>query len=500
MVGSGETYFAALVLALGASDEAGGLISSIPLLAGAILQLAAPGLARRVGSPRRWVSLCAVVQFLSFVPLIIAALLGSRSLIWLVFVGVSLYWAAALGAGPTWSSWVATTFPSNVRARYFSLRNRLCQLVQLAGIVLAGLALRGFEAARESSAAAAAGVAVTASGAAPTAPASGEIADTAAAAATTALAATPALTATPSLTATPALTATGELASTTTGAAAPMLIGFAIILAAAGLSRLASTLFLRTQADAPHVVREHERVSVWSLLRRLAKGRDLRLIHYLIVAQFTVQLSAPFFNPYMLRSLALDKSEYLLMVATLFASKSLFLPLHGRFARRFGARRLLMVAGVGVVGLSAAWVLSPSLYYLVPLQALNGCVWGAWELATFLLMLEMIPDRERTGVLTVFNLLNCTAMVVGSLTGAFLLRAMDSTRDAYLTLFVVSSLLRLASLPALWALGRERRPPSKALTVAAEEAAGRSAPGSQGRAALPSFTGPGRGARSGGSP
>lgn len=471
MVGSGETYFAAFVLALGASDIAGGLVSSIPLLIGAIVQLAAPSLAARVGSPRRWVSICAIVQVLSFVPLVLGAAFGHIPL-FVVFAAISLYWAAALAAGPTWSTWVATTFPARLRARYFALRNRLCQLVQLGGIVGAGVVLAMFERPKEA-ASAVVDVALTADPAA-IAHISGiaEVADPAAVALTA-----------------DAASAAGA-ASSGGGIQDLILPGFAIIMVVAALSRLASTLFLRVQHDAPHVTRERERVGVLSLLIRIAKGRDMRLIQYLLVAQFTVQVSAPYFNPFMLRSLELSKGEYLLMVATLFASKSLFLPLHGHFARRFGARRLLMAAGVGIVGLSAAWVISPSLYYLVPLQALNGCVWGAWELATFLLMLETIPDRERTGVLTVFNLLNCFAMVLGSLAGAFLLSSMGSGRDAYLALFVISSMFRLAALPALFAIGRGGRPSSRALTVAAEEAAGRSAPGSQGRAALPSFSGP----------
>ncbi|MBX3355278.1 MAG: MFS transporter [Phycisphaeraceae bacterium] len=472
MVGSGETYFAAFVLALGASDEAGGLISSIPLLMGAILQLAAPRMAEKVGSPRRWVAICAVVQFLSFVPMVIGALTGGIP-VPMVFACISLYWAAALGAGPTWSTWVATIFPARLRARYFALRNRLCQIVQLGGIIGAGLILARFEHVR-----------------------SAPVTDHAAQAAS--VSEVPEVTAVIDAAGAGSVTEAPmavDVASVSEGAAAMsgsdlLLPGFALIMAIAALSRLSSVLFLRAQHDAPEITRRNEVISVKSTLARIVRGRELRLIQYLLIAQFTVQISAPYFNPYMLRSLSLSKSEYLLMVATLFASKSLFLPLHGHFARRFGARRLLMVSGVGIVGLSAAWVVSPSLWYLVPLQALNGCVWGAWELATFLLMLEMIPDRERTGVLTVFNLLNCTAMVIGSLAGALLLSSMGAGREAYLTLFLLSSLLRLAALPALWAIGRERRPPSQALTVAAQEAAGRSAPGSQGRAALPAFSGP----------
>src|SRR5262245_13162494 len=42
MVGIGETYFPAFVLALGMGEIASGLIASIPLLMGAVLQMISP--------------------------------------------------------------------------------------------------------------------------------------------------------------------------------------------------------------------------------------------------------------------------------------------------------------------------------------------------------------------------------------------------------------------------------------------------------------------------
>ncbi|MFO0895274.1 MAG: MFS transporter [Phycisphaerales bacterium] len=432
MVGGGETYFAAFVLTIGGKDLAGGLVSSVPLLAGAILQLSAPALARRMGSPRRWVMTCAAVQCFSFVPLVVGALMGGLPL-WVAFTAISLYWAAALGAGPTWSTWVAAAFPARLRAVYFGQRNRLCQVVQLGGILVAGGVL-----------------------------------------------------------------ALGESRGAAEGGSngGGLLTAFAVILSLAGLSRLSSIGFLRRQDDVPPESAEEESrigpapLPALSVMRRITSGRELRLLTYMLVAQVTVQVAAPYFNPYMLRQLDLDKGQYLILVASLFASKSLFLPMHGEFARRHGARRLLVLSGLGIVGLSALWMVSPSLWYLVPLQWLNGFMWGAWELATFLMILETIPHRERTSVLTVFNLLNCAAMVFGSLVGAGLLEFLGKDRTAYLAVFAASSFLRLFSLPLLMMLGRERHRPSRAITVSATEAAIRGAPGSTGRAALPALSGP----------
>ncbi len=62
MVGIGETYLPAFVLALSANQLACGLVSTVPLLAGAVLQLVSPRMVRREGAYRRWVVCCAAIQ------------------------------------------------------------------------------------------------------------------------------------------------------------------------------------------------------------------------------------------------------------------------------------------------------------------------------------------------------------------------------------------------------------------------------------------------------
>src|SRR5512138_90302 len=92
MVGCGEAYFVAFALAVGLGELLAGLVSSVPLLAGALLQLASPWAVRRLGSHKRWVVATAGLQALSFSPLAAAAFLG-RVPAWLIFVCVGLYWA-----------------------------------------------------------------------------------------------------------------------------------------------------------------------------------------------------------------------------------------------------------------------------------------------------------------------------------------------------------------------------------------------------------------------
>src|SRR5688500_10896717 len=86
MVGIGETYFSAFALALGTGETFAGLIATLPMLAGASLQLATPWALQRFGSYRTWVVLCASLQAAALLAMPIAAcMIGTAAAAW-VFV------------------------------------------------------------------------------------------------------------------------------------------------------------------------------------------------------------------------------------------------------------------------------------------------------------------------------------------------------------------------------------------------------------------------------
>lgn len=141
MVGVGETYLPAFVLALSASQMASGLVATVPLVAGAVLQMLSPYAVQRLGSYRTWTVLCALVQAAAFLPLMVAASLGAMPVL-LIFAIASVYWAAGMANGPAWNAWVETLIPKDIRAGYFARRTRLSQVGLLAGFVIGGLLLQ----------------------------------------------------------------------------------------------------------------------------------------------------------------------------------------------------------------------------------------------------------------------------------------------------------------------------------------------------------------------
>lgn len=140
MVGLGETYVPAFALAAGHGDLAAGLVATLPMLAGAVLQLATPIGVRRLGSYRAWVVLCARLQAASLLPLAVWALFGRIPLPWL-FAAASAYWGFGMSTLPAWNAWAGALVPSYLRARFFARRTRSAQAALFAALVCAGLVL-----------------------------------------------------------------------------------------------------------------------------------------------------------------------------------------------------------------------------------------------------------------------------------------------------------------------------------------------------------------------
>lgn len=397
MVGIGETFIPAFALAAGAAQVHGGLVYTIPFLIGATVQLVTPAGVDRIGSPRRWILLCATIQALCFIPMAIAAVLGAVPLL-LVYACASVYWTVNLGAAPAWNAWVGALFPARIRATYFSRRSRICQVALLLGLLLGGVLISRYEH-------------------------------------------------------TPL-----ELSS------------YALLFMAASLSRALSTRALVQQSEARSML-PARRVSPIDFLRRIRGTPEGRVVAALLVFMLAVQVSSPFVTPYILRGLAMDKDQFTISVVTLFAAKSLALPLVGRLAGSWGARRLLIVGALVVAAASGLWIVSTAPAWIYAMQVVSGMGWAAYEMALFLLLLEHIREEERTAMYAAYYFFNAIVTVLGSFVGAAAIDALGGGVTAYWWVFGASAVLRFAAIPLMLRIprhGHERTVPVIAVEVGTE--------------------------------
>jgi predicted MFS family arabinose efflux permease len=140
MVGAGESYLPAYALALGYSDVAAGVLTSLPLITGAFLQLFTPTIIQKTRKPKRWMVLSAAVQAMVFLPLIYFET-HHKPNFWILILIFTLYWTSGFSINPYWTHWMNHLVPDEIKNQYFSLRSRVAQLGVLIGLVGGGLSL-----------------------------------------------------------------------------------------------------------------------------------------------------------------------------------------------------------------------------------------------------------------------------------------------------------------------------------------------------------------------
>lgn len=225
---------------------------------------------------------------------------------------------------------------------------------------------------------------------------------------------------------------------------------FSVIFIASGVFRLVSAgaLYRQSEPSAGRAAMGHK--SLRQVLLGLRGHAGGRLLMYLFAVQIAVQLSGPYFAPYMLARRGMTYTEFMFLIALGFVGKVIALPAWGRLAKRAGVQPLMWIGAIGIIPLSGSWLalqwIEHDMLYLSFVQVFGGFAWAAYELAFFLMFFETIPRHERTSVLTIYNFTNALALVLGAVIGASWLAFVGQSGESYLQLFGLSSAARILAL------------------------------------------------------
>jgi len=414
MVGVAEMYFAKFILTLKLGQIASGLIMTVPLMLGAALSLMGPRLLRRVGSFSRYNGIVAAQQGLMLFPLAACAvaapfvlpILAERGLTWVatavIFVIVTLYFFGAMATAAPWMTITGELVPASIRANFNARRLRLLQGATLCALLFHGLAADGIDALFRAS---------------------------------------------------PRLQATG-LDST--------LCGFALAFTIGGVLRLLSSWHLFHYSTPKSTPMDQSKVHAIDFVARFRRGNDGRFLLYALAANFALQISQPFTNPFMLEQIKFtgsfytwlqrsvgENAPYSLLLAAVYLGRVIALPLAGKFAQRHSAHSLLWVGAVALIPMAIFWLASARFEVILLGQIATGAALGVWELAVFLMNFDTIKAKERTAMITYYTLANETSKTAGSFVGGGLLSWLGKDYGAYVAVFGLSAAVRLAALALL---------------------------------------------------
>ena len=242
-------------------------------------------------------------------------------------------------------------------------------------------------------------------------------------------------------------------------AAARPTIGFGLLCLAACVSRLYSIRQLFYFHEEPWTESPHLRFSFWQFVRQVHRSNVARFCVCIGALSFATNLAAPFFAVYMLQELGYG---YLLYTSVqLAASITGFLtsPGWGRVSDRLGNYAVLRCTVIGVSVMPFLWTLSGHPLWVTFLSAAGALLWGGLNLSATNFLYDAVSPPKRHTCLAYFNVINGTCVALGALTGGWAIGVLPTIGgSAFMTTFVVSTLLRFIPALAFGRLVREVRP------------------------------------------
>jgi MFS family permease len=219
-------------------------------------------------------------------------------------------------------------------------------------------------------------------------------------------------------------------------------IGFVIIFSLALISRIISFFYLIKKYEPKYEIVEKAQFSFIEFLKQ-ARFRNYGLfVFYLCFMSFAVFLSAPFFTPYMLKTLSLDYRTFTLIIAVPLIVKFFMLPVWGKLSDKYGSRKVLALTGFLMPIVPLLWVFSKEVWYLMLIQAYSGFVWAGFEISSFSFIFDSTSVQRRAICVAYYNALNGIFILVGAILGGLIVKYNNLFWSNYLLVFIVSFVLR----------------------------------------------------------
>ncbi len=196
--------------------------------------------------------------------------------------------------------------------------------------------------------------------------------------------------------------------------------GFRLIYLLGVLFRLLSALML-IKSPEPPFQGIADRATTIRFFKSQRGHISRRLMLTGALFQLSVFLGAAYFGPFMLSHLKFAYWEYTTAMLCAVAFKALLLPLWGERIDRHGARSVFVLAARMVALVPLPWLVAQGLPVVVVAQCFSGASWSGYEVSFFSLMLETSSSRARPYVFAVYNFLNGTSQLLGTICGASLL-------------------------------------------------------------------------------
>ena len=387
MMGVSDVYLIPYAIALGASPSQVALITAVPPLVGAILQMQSAAMTQKIGSRLRLILWMVFFHAFAWMPIILIPWLCKDRFAaapWALLAAVMVFASFGAFSVPAWQSLMSDYIPVKKRGKYFGWRNRFQGFLTVFVSMSAGFVLQFF----------------------------------------------------------------GK----------DSLVGFTTIFIFAMLCRFYAWACLTRMIEPPRHATHDTYFSFIQFLRQIRTSNFTRFVLFVSLMSAAANLSGPLLPVFVLKDLGFNYASYMTLMTAAQLAGFLFMGVFGKYGDYFGNIRVIRVAGWGIAIMPCFWMFSQHLAYVVVVQFVAGAMWGGFNLLVLNFMMEAVSPEKRIRCISYFNVMNGTAVLIGAFVGSQLFHHLPPVFGySYLTLFLLSSLLRMAVMTFVAPLVKEVR-------------------------------------------
>ncbi|MEG4044442.1 MFS transporter [Microcoleus sp. Pol17_C1] len=202
-----------------------------------------------------------------------------------------------------------------------------------------------------------------------------------------------------------------------------------------------------------------EKSSIGTIFSFLKEPNFLKFLLYSALWSFAVNVSAPFFNLYLLDNLSIDVSVVTLYNSLGAGANLLLLVFWGKLADRVGNRPIMIVVGILVALTPLLWLEAGTapifIWVWFPLlHIIGGATWAAIDLCSGNLMMSVAPLRNQSLYFAIAAAVPGVTGAMGITLGGFI--ATLTNLGGLPGVFALSAVLRVAALLPLVFVGEQR--------------------------------------------
>lgn len=238
--------------------------------------------------------------------------------------------------------------------------------------------------------------------------------------------------------------------------------GFAIIFGTAFICRIISWYFLTKMHEVPVNYNKENCFTLWDFLARIKESNFAKFVLFVSVMNFSINLCSPFFAVMMLRELSFGYFKYIIITITATLTVFIMISRWGRLADKVGNLKIIKFTAPLIGILPLFWIINRHPVFLFFVQIFAGFVWAGFNICASNFIYDAVSPAKRTRCIAYFNMFSGIALCFGALTGGFIVEKLPPIFNyKILTLFLISSVLRIASGLLLPSKLKEVRPVEK---------------------------------------